>query len=345
MSAAREAIAELDCFGSRCAALVIGPGQAGTAHEATALARLTLLAWHERFSRFEPNSELSRLNRDPRETVPVSPMLARLAQAVRDAGATSGGLVDGTLVPELERAGYVGDLREPLALRTALALAPARKPAAASAAQRWCELDVDLDACTITRPPGLALDSGGLAKGLFADALGAALATHAGFAVDCAGDLRIGGAAQIERAINVQSPFDGSTLHTFERSHTGVATSGIGRRSWRTRDGGPAHHLLDPSSGAPAFTGIVQVTALAPSALAAEIAAKAALLSGPRAARAWLAHGGVIVYDDGSDELIAPAPVVTLAQLYATSSRSAARPNAALSFSVNSAAGSGRAIT
>ncbi len=345
MSAAREAIEEFDCFGSRCAALVIGPGQAGNAHEAAALVKRTLLAWHERFSRFEPHSELSRLNRDARVTVPVSHMLARLAQAVRDAGTTSDGLVDGTLVHELERAGYAGDLRAPLDLRTALAQAPPRKPAAASASQRWRELQVDLDAGTITRPPGLALDSGGLAKGLFADALGATLATHAGFAVNCAGDLLIGGAARITRPINVESPFDGSTLHTFERAHAGVATSGIGRRSWRARDGRPAHHLLDPSSGEPAFTGVVQVTALAPSALAAETAAKAALLSGPRAARGWLAHGGVIVFDDGSHEVIAPPPVVTLAQLYATSSRPAAMPNAALSCSVSSAAGSGRAIT
>jgi thiamine biosynthesis lipoprotein len=344
MSDAHEAIEEFDCFGSRCAALVIGSGAAGSAREATALARRTLLAWHKRFSRFRADSELSRLNRDPRETVPVSPMLARLAHAVRDAGAASGGLVDGTLVRELECAGYVGDLREPLALRAALALAPARKPAAAGS-QRWRELNVDLDACTITRPPGLALDSGGLAKGLFADVLGAKLATHAAFAINCAGDLLLGGAAQIARSINVESPFDASTLHTFACSHAGVATSGIGRRSWRTRDGHPAHHLLDPASGEPAFTGVVQVTALAPSALAAETAAKAALLSGPRVARRWLAHGGVIVYDDGSHEVVAPAPVVTLAELYATSSRSTARPNAAISCSVSSLAGSGRAIS
>ncbi|MGO9762585.1 MAG: FAD:protein FMN transferase [Solirubrobacteraceae bacterium] len=345
MSAEREAIEEFDCFASRCAALVIGPGQAGTAHEAAALIRRTLLAWHERFSRFQAGSELSRLNRDPRETVPVSPLMARFAQAVREAGTLSGGLVDGTLVGELERAGYAGDLREPLALTAALALAPARKPAAAAAAGRWRQLEVDLEAGTITRPPGLMLDGGGLAKGLFADLLGEALATHAGFAVNCAGDLLVGGAKQIARAIKVESPFDGRTLHTFELSRTGVATSGIGRRSWRGRDGAPAHHLLDPSSGRPAFTGVVQVTALAPSALAAEIYAKAALLSGPQAAHRWLAHGGVIVYDDGSHEVVTPAPVVTLEQLYATSSRSAARPNAALSCSVSSAAGSGRAIT
>jgi thiamine biosynthesis lipoprotein len=159
------------------------------------------------------------------------------------------------------------------------------------------------------------LDSGGLAKGLFADVLGQALATHQSFAVNCAGDLLLGGCGDLSRPIRVESPFDGRTLHTFNLSHTGVATSGIGRRSWLDRDGRPAHHLLDPASARPAFTGIVQVSALAPSALAAEIKAKAALLSGPRAAPAWLTHGGVIVFDDGSHRVIQPPPVVTLAQL------------------------------
>ncbi len=322
MTGAREATEELDCFGSRCGALVIGYGRAGTAQEAAALVRRTLLVWHRRFSRFLPDNELSRLNADPRETVPARPLMARLAQAVRDAGLLSGGLVDGTLVEAIERAGYAEDLRgATLALASALELAPARRAAGAAVSKRWREIDVDVEAGTITRPPGLMLDSGGLAKGLFADVLGEMLATHAGFAVNCAGDLLVGGAAQIRRKIMVESPFDGSTLHTFELSHTGVATSGIGRRSWLGRDGRPAHHLLDPSTGAPAFTGLVQVTALAPSALDAEIRAKAALLSGPQAAPGWLAHGGVIVFDDGSHQLVQPPPavqpppVVTVGQL------------------------------
>jgi thiamine biosynthesis lipoprotein len=315
MSDARKAIQEFECFGSRCGALVIGAGLAGTAHEAAALARRTLLQWHGRFSRFQADSELSRLNADPRETVPVRPLMARLALAVREAGALSGGLVDGTLVRQIERAGYDADLRDSLALTTALALAPARTPAAAAASRSWREIEVDLDASAVTRPPGLMLDSGGLAKGLFADALGATLASHPSFAVNCAGDLLIGGAAQTRREVKVESPFDGRTLHTFELSHTGVATSGIGRRSWLDGNGRPAHHLLDPATGRPAFTGVVQVTALAPSALAAEVKAKAALLSGPRAALGWLTQGGVIVFDDGSHQVVQPPPVVTLEQL------------------------------
>jgi thiamine biosynthesis lipoprotein len=310
-----DAIEEFDCFGSRCSALVTGAGRAGSASDAAALVKRALLAWHLRFSRFLPESELSHLNRDPREIVPVRPLMARFAQAVHEAGSLSEGLVDATLLREIESAGYETDLGDPLALATALTLAPKRQPASAATARCWQRVEVDFATGTLTRPPGLEFDSGGLAKGLFADVLGEALATHPSFAINCAGDLLVGGSAGAVRPIRVQSPFDARTLHTFELARTGVATSGIGRRSWLSRDGVPAHHLLDPANGRPAFTGIVQASALAPSALEAEIRAKAAVLSGPRGAPGWLSGGGVIVFDDGSHQVLAPPRAVTLSQL------------------------------
>jgi thiamine biosynthesis lipoprotein len=93
-------------------------------------------------------------------------------------------------------------------------------------------------------------------------------------------------------------------LHAFETSAGAAATSGIGRRSWRDGAGRPAHHLLDPSTGRPAYTGLVQATAFASTAAFAEICAKAALLSGPDAAAAWLPCGGVLVRDDGSHQVV-----------------------------------------
>ncbi|MCW3019320.1 MAG: FAD:protein transferase [Solirubrobacterales bacterium] len=319
---AKETTDRFECFGSWCELRVIGAGGDGSgrdagAEDAVALGRRELLAWHDRFSRFLPDSELSLLNDDPREVVPVGALMARFAQAVRDAGSLTGGLVDATLIDEIESAGYTSDLHDPLPLATALELAPPRKPAAASSRAHWRLLQVDLTTPSVTRPPGVKLDSGGLAKGLFADVLGERLAGHPSFAIDCAGDLSIGGADAMTRPLEVESPFDGRTLHTFETTRTGVATSGIGRRSWLDANGRPAHHLLDPASGEPAFTGIVQVTALAPSALLAEVRAKAAILSGPRVAPAWLPDGGVIVFDDGSHRVIEPPPVISLSQLSA----------------------------
>jgi thiamine biosynthesis lipoprotein len=120
--------------------------------------------------------------------------------------------------------------------------------------------------------------------------------------VDCCGDLRIGGR---QRTVRVDDPFGRGVLHELEVADCGVATSGIGRRSWIGADGRPAHHLLDPSTGRPAYTGVVQATALAPTAAEAEWRAKAALLGGPGTAAMWVArHGGVVVMDDGSHEVV-----------------------------------------
>lgn len=310
MSALAEAGAEFACFGATCAVHVGGAGGLGSPEQAVEAVRRRLLAGHDRFTRFEPGSELSRLNADVRDAVQVSADMAEFAAAAMLAARSSGGLVDATLLHELIDAGYERDVAAPAPLAFALERAPARRPARPHPAARWRELSVDRWARVVRRPAGLQLDSGGIVKGLLADLLAGALRDHASWAIDCAGDLRVGGGAGLAREVRVASPFDDRVLHTFSLRDGGVATSGIGRRSWLDHDGAPAHHLLDPASGRPAFTGIVQATALAPSAFEAEWRAKAALLSGPAGAARWLPHGGVLVLDDGAPVVLDPPPAV-----------------------------------
>jgi thiamine biosynthesis lipoprotein len=288
--------------------LVQGTGPAGSAPQAVSLAKRRLLAWHGQFSRFEPSSELSALNGDQRETVPVSAMMIRFVEAALHAAAITGGLVDPTLVDEIERAGYAEDF-------AATAIQPGNltrrtsehRPAAPNPAARWREVTVDRRRGTVSRPLGVRLDSGGIAKGLFGDVLAGVLAWHPSFAVEAAGDIRLGGAARLTRQVQITSPFHpDAILHSFELADGSVATSGTTKRCWIDGRGRPAHHLLDPATGEPVFTGIVQSTALAPSGVEAEALAKAALLSGPGAAAGWLPHGGVLVYEDGTYDVFDP---------------------------------------
>lgn len=312
-SALAEAIEEFECFGGSCAVLVRGSGPAGSAPEAASRAKRQLLAWHRQFSRFDPASELSALNRDPRETVAVSPMMERFIEAARGAASITGGLFDPTLVDPLEAAGYADDFDSGgVPVDDALRLVRGRAPAAPSRDARWRKLSVDRRTATVTRPTGVRLDTGGIAKGMFGDVLAAVLGGHESFAVDAAGDVRLGGAARMVRPVQVASPFDGSIVHAFELIRGAAATSGIGRRSWLRPDGTPAHHLLDPATGRPAFTGVVQATALAPLAVEAEALAKAAVLTGPGRATDWLRYGGLVVYDDRRFDLRAPAPELIL---------------------------------
>jgi len=295
------------CMGCTFRLLVGPPGGAA----ATVAAQAELAELDARLSRFRPDSELSRLNADARATVPASAPLRATVRAALWAAQRSGGLVDPTLVGALERAGYASSLADarPAPLADALRAAPPRRPARPHPDARWRAVAVDDDAGTITRPPGLRLDSGGVGKGLAADLLAERLAAHARFAIDAAGDVRVGGARTAGRPheIDVAHPWEEEPIGTLRLAAGAIATSGIGSRLWKTPGGGHAHHLLDPATGAPAWTGLVAATALAPTALEAETLAKAALLSGPRGAHRWLAeHGGVVVHDDGAPEWIGP---------------------------------------
>jgi FAD:protein FMN transferase len=291
------------CFGGSVT-VQVGGAEAGGAARA---AELRLLDAHRRLSRFLPESELTRLNDDPRSTVPVSPLLIELAAAVRRAGFLSGGLVDATLVGQIEAAGY----RESLADEDGWRLAPIAGvagpdpfPAGPSPERGWSLVSVDRRAGTVCRPPGLRFDSGGIAKGLLADLVATDLRRFPSFSVDCCGDIRVGGVGGRPRTVFVEDPAGGEPLHSLALRSGGVATSGIARRSWIGADGSPAHHLLDPRSGAPAFTGVVQATAQAPTAFLAEVYSKLALLSGPERAPGRLPFGGVLVLDDGSFEVV-----------------------------------------
>jgi FAD:protein FMN transferase len=263
----REHARTVEVFGGRVA--LLGAGR--DAPLALAVAEALLRRIHAALTRFDPHSELCRLNDDARATVPASALVRRLAAAVPYAGALSGGLVDATVQPTFapERTAPAGDPR----------------PAMPDPQRRWGQVSVD--GAAVSRPPGVALDSGGLGKGLAADLVADRLRNLPSYAVECLGDVRAGGA---ERTLRIASPWGDDILAELPLSDGAAATSGVTRRGW---------HLIDPSTGRPARTGIVQATAFAPTALEAEVRAKAALLSGPAGARGHLPHGGLLVLDEG----------------------------------------------
>jgi FAD:protein FMN transferase len=260
----REHVRTVEVFGGRVT--VRGAGR--QAPLALATSEALLRSMHAALTRFDPASELCRVNADPRRTVPASALVRRLAAAVPYAGALSAGLVDATLPPPLQPEH----------------LTPAGEPRPARPDPRRLWSTVSADATTVTRPPGVELDSGGLGKGLAADLIAEHLRELPSFAIECLGDVRVGSA---RRTLRIASPWDDSVLAVLTLTDGAAATSGVTRRGW---------HLIDPESRRPARTGIVQATALAPTALEAEVRAKAALLAGPAGAHAHLPHGGLLVF-------------------------------------------------
>lgn len=207
-------------------------------------------------SRFRPDSELSRLNRDGRSSF-ASPDLVRvieLALAARDA---TGGRFDPTVHDALVAAGYDRTFES----------VPVEAPAGPQHTVT-CGGSVLVEGLTIELEPGTHLDLGGIAKGYAADRVAESLAVAGPCLVNVGGDLAVRGRSW---------PIGVSEEVTLELSQGGMATSGSDRRRW-TRGGAELHHLIDPSTGRPAQSDLVRVTVIADSATEAEVLAKAAFL-------------------------------------------------------------------
>jgi thiamine biosynthesis lipoprotein len=259
-------------------------------------------------SRFKPCSQLCLLNASEATEIAVSPLLLNLIDAALWAAQSSGGLIDPTVIDQLERVGYSQSLSgaTPASLSDALHHAPLRRSARAASRPNWQSITTSRETLTVSRPVGVRIDSGGVGKGLAADTAAVLLSDRSRFCVSAGGDLRIGGPDAFTNPypVEIADPFGGEPLTTIMVGSGGLATSGLGSRIWQRSDGSYAHHLIDPSTGDSAWTGLVQVTALAPTALEAETLSKRVLLGGPEAIGLLDRFGGVVVHDDCKVELI-----------------------------------------
>jgi thiamine biosynthesis lipoprotein len=270
--------------------LLTGPAEEEVTRRAASVVESIFAREEQRFSRFRPDTELSRVNARAGEPTIVSHGFASLVRFALDAARRTRGRFDPTVLDAVIAAGYDRDFDEILAGARA-SLRPSRPGG------RWRE--IALEGTRLLLPEGAGLDLGGVAKGWTVD-LAAEAAVEGGppwAIVNAGGDLRLAGAPPepgIEVA--VEDPDDRAIeLLRLVVTSGALATSSTTRRAW-----GPGlHHLIDPSTGAPADTGVVQATAWAPTCAEAEVAAKEALLGGvPVLDRV----PAVLVKDDGRIE-------------------------------------------
>jgi thiamine biosynthesis lipoprotein len=219
------------------------------------------------FSRFQPSSELNRVNRSNGNTVRVSRAFAEMLALAYEALCETGGLVDPTLGAAIEAAGYDADF-------AAIEDDP-RPPGSIPVEARA----VRVNGTSVVLPKGVRLDLNGVVKGRTVDDALALLGGD-GF-VSAGGDLATRGATVVGLP-------RGGTVRLVRGA---LATSGTDRRRW-LRGGRVQHHLIDPRTGAPSSSPWEQVTVCALSCVGADIAAKAAFLLGP-AGPAWLDARGL----------------------------------------------------
>jgi FAD:protein FMN transferase len=254
----------------------------GGSPDLLSLARTSIDHLERRWSRFKPDSDISRLNHAAGSTVHIDPATVVLLQAMVDGWRATSGAFDPTLLAPLVGLGYAASWNDPTSV-TSL-------PNGALLRGDLNRLAMDAERCLATVPAGMCLDPGGIGKGLAADLVVEILlaAGASGASVSIGGDVSVRGAAPQDGGwlVGVADPMnldlENAQLTMVEG---GVATSGTLRRCWNLGDGLPVHHLLDPVTGTSAHHGreIVAVTVVAGTAAWAEVWTKAVMVRGTAA--------------------------------------------------------------
>jgi thiamine biosynthesis lipoprotein len=228
-----------------------------------------------RFSRFRGDSELTRINRAGGGWTNASDGFVEVVDAAVTAARATDGIFDPTVHDALIAAGYDRDFDELLAGARA-ALHPA------TPCGRWREIRTRPGAVDL--PAGVHLDLGGIAKGWCADRAAAdAIASGLPWVlVNAGGDLRVIGRAPLLDVAIEDPETTGELLHTTIAAGA-IATSSVCKRAWGT----DLHHVIDPFTGQPARTELLQASVWAPTCTEAEVAATHALIIGVDAAHRY----------------------------------------------------------
>ena len=276
-----------------------------------ATARRRIEQLERRWSRFIATSEVSRLNRWPESPLTVSDDTFRLVRRAIEAWQLTDGRFDPTVLDAMLAAGYDRTFEEVVA-SDAEVVAGARAPGCAG-------IVLDPIGRTIWLAPGTGLDPGGIGKGLAGDiVVGELLADGArGACVNLGGDVRVEGVAPTEAGwqVGIDDPYRSDELLAVVGLEGGsVVTSTRLKRRWE-RGGRSYHHLVDPTTGLPADSGIDSVTVLAAEAWWAEAVAKAVFVAGADEAFALLDRFGAtgLVVERPGVVMVHPAFVPYLA--------------------------------
>jgi thiamine biosynthesis lipoprotein ApbE len=308
MAETRVAAASWPAIGTTVRLVVTDPARLAPGREllASYIAALDLAC-----SRFRADSELARAERLAGTPVPVSEVLADAVAVALDAAEATDGDLDPTVAARLAALGYDRDFelvaRDGPPVRLTVRVQPG-----------WRDIRLDRGSLRLTIPPGIRLDLGATAKARAADRAAARLAGHlgCGVLVGLGGDIAVGGAPpEGGWRVRVQDitghPDDPAAgpSQLIAMTDGGVSSSGIAARCWR-RGGVMLHHILDPATGLPAAPVWRTVSALADTAVTANIASTAAIIRGV-GAPGWLESRGIparLVAMDGSVRAVAAWP-------------------------------------
>lgn len=252
------------------------------------------------WTRFSPESDISRLNLAEGQPVAVDPLTLRLIDAMKLGYDVTSGAFDPTLLVDELAAGYHSSVLD--STRTTTLPASAVSPGNLAGI---CATD-----SVVTLPVGTVLDAGGIGKGLAADVVCEfALAEGAwGVMAEFGGDVVVAGKAPdgVAWRLGIENPFDSQAHVAVIRLWEGAIVTSSQRKRRFGSESEQTHHLIDPVTHASAKTNVQTVTVIAATGARAEALTKPGFLQEPARYLTWLPTVGAagMVIDDTGAELV-----------------------------------------
>jgi thiamine biosynthesis lipoprotein len=228
-----------------------------------------------KWSRFIPDSELMQLNDNPDEMHQVSDATLRLVSEMKLGFELTQGLFSANVLGDLIGLGFATSRTNSKGIT--------KWNVESKTSADLSDVEVDLNSKSVSVPRGVALDAGGIGKGLAADLMSdyAMQLGAMGAAVFAGGDVAVKGMA-IDAAgwkVNISDPSDANYfIDSVMLSRGGLATSSP--KGWKI---GNAHHIIDPRTHKSSDSDVLQVTVVAQNASQAEVLSKMCVILGSQA--------------------------------------------------------------
>ena len=252
----------------------------------------------ELLSTGNPESEISKLNSEKK--MKVSPETFDLIKRSKDIGSDTNGVFDITIYPVMRAWGFAGgDYRVPPELELREILNDVD----------YTEIELNEDDLTVRLKDTMEVDLGGIAKGYTSDRLRDLL-------TDCGIEhalINLGGNVYVlgnktdgsDWRVAIMDPEDQSGyIGGVAVSDKAVITSG-GYQRFFEEDGKRYIHIIDPSDGYPASSGLISATVVSDDGTLADALSTSLFIMGPdKAVDYWRANADkfecVLVEDDGT---------------------------------------------
>ena len=238
------------------------------------------------FSRTLEDSEIYRINRassdsdNPQTVFTVSDELKNILEFGLSYAARSEGVLDISIAP-LSSLWDFSDLEHKTEAPAAHAVAEAKELVNYA--------DITLEGNTLTfAKPGMQLELGAVAKGYIADRVKDYLLSNgvSSAIINLGGNILLVGEKPDGSAfhIGIQKPFedrDSVVVAISELKDCSMVSSGIYERYFYDKDGTFYHHILNPSTGYPCETGLLQVTIISKDSATGDALSTACFALGP----------------------------------------------------------------